>query len=785
MYSIAEENESDESMSDGVCIHTLLSTRRGERSYSIRVRRAQETHRLFLDTKRSVRNVRVFYSFEFVRVRCHTKTSSAIYLPGDYDELILLNRINNKRFSLKDEIRDRSAVWLAVMKKFQHEKRDFDVGDILKVTKPWLGRRVLNWFKKTSDRRIKYLDTCVYPRKKCLRIPVSDLQKYCKECECPTKKNYKALSEAIERETLPFLMTVPFDPFSRSVRRASKYAESKDESDTTYFEKVIIDGVERFNVFLTSMSDEEDRISAIVIPHELEFHAECNMISGVINDGCDLELSEIELLQIQQRLEPLLMRMDTVDDLTQIDLEAQNREYSRGESHVEHEVEMECLVKYKASFKSTYTSSPILQPVAKNNPYYNVVVGESGHPEPADRRFGLEKEGWESEEEGEDMLSFDEKGGFLITKGRTKNNNDYLTPLNEFAKDYTRFKSTIQKIQDEEMEHPETMVVGVKGYVQVNGDEDGKKQLVRSETNPKKKKLFNFFHRKKQGETSTSSPVLATNSKRGKQESARLDYYQPMFDIHQEKPPLPPKPASLSMSSTLSSLAKSPASTVSLGEGPSTSKAQSPRDKGRLVRQWTACKDDEEQVDNQTSSLLASFSNNELPDRYHFMSDDSVNSSPIPTARNTSKFAHAQKRALVHHQRTIMTDKRSSTAPLLGSFDELTPEESPVRLRNETRTLNPNKNNIPTSPNNSEKTEKKKPDVPRKPKWSNNNRSSMRPLLDSFDNGDGSDFPQSPKSNDSFENSISQARRSYGNRSSTHSAILDSRIHYFESKFFQ
>ena len=125
--TILEELDDSGNMTDAIDIHKLLFNRRQERNFSIKIKRNRDTQRLFLDTKRSVRNIRVFYSYEFIRVRCHTKNASLIYLPGDYDEPVLFNQIQCRILSLKDTMKSKSTVWLVVMRKFYHEKQNYNL----------------------------------------------------------------------------------------------------------------------------------------------------------------------------------------------------------------------------------------------------------------------------------------------------------------------------------------------------------------------------------------------------------------------------------------------------------------------------------------------------------------------------------------------------------------------------------------------------------------------------------------------------------------------------------
>ena len=605
-------------MTDAIDIHKLLSNRRHERNFSIKIKRNRDTQRLFLDTKRSVRNIRVFYSYEFIRVRCHTKNASLLYLPGDYDEPVLFNQIQCRILSLKETMKSKSTVWLVVMRKFYHEKQNYNVGDILKVQKTWVGRRFLNWMRKHStpdEPTVKRLDTYIYPRKKCSRTPIIDLQKNCKQCDSPTLRSYMSLCEAVTTITPPYIMTIPFDPFTRSVKRNTMCNRNSRDDDThqnniitasnttSYFEQVVIDGVERFDVFLTSFGggggDDDEEITAIAIPEHVEFNAECNTgaISNsldILHDGAEVQLTDTDLLQVKHRLEPILLRLDNIDELTQINLKPTSSSSTAkvdgdnitadngdgvGNRTYSQEFQMQCFMRYHARvMRSDIPSTPQAtrekQAAAKNHPYYNVVPENGTNttkiiPNISTTSWsGLSSSSNDDEhdddyEEGIDMVSYDENGGFLMvgkTKKKKKPKGDYLSPLNSFTKGYSHFKHTASTINHESGQLPDTMVIGVEGYVQMEGggstttqNANSSEDITKDTGRSKPKKNFwkqlssNSKHKRKEGIKLPSSPKPSSTAteQRIPNKTVQINYYQPMYNIYQDKPPTPPKPPGL------------------------------------------------------------------------------------------------------------------------------------------------------------------------------------------------------------------------------------------------
>ena len=286
---------------------------------------------------------------------------------------------------------------------------------------------------------------------------------------------------------------------------------------------------------------------------------------------------------MKHRLEPILLRLDNTDELTQINLKPTaapkaddpsitadnnvgNRTYSQ-------EFQMQCFMRYQARvMRSDIPSTPQAnrekQAAAKNHPYYNVVPHDSESGAVTKITPNITTGSWsglssssqdddDDYEDGIDMVSFDDKGGFLMVgKTKKKKKGDYLSPLNSFTKGYSHFKHTASTINQESGELPDTMVIGVEGYVQMEGgstqQSNNEEDIKDGRCKPKKNfwKQLSSNKQKRKEETKSPSPkpsptTTPTLAARDQNKTAQINYYQPMYNIYQEKPPTPPKPAGL------------------------------------------------------------------------------------------------------------------------------------------------------------------------------------------------------------------------------------------------
>ena len=789
-------------------IHTLLSNRRSERNFSIKIKRNRDTQRLFLDTKRSVRNIRVFCSYEFVRVRCHTKNASLIYLPGDHDEPVLFNQIQKRILSLRNVMKSKSTVWLAVMRRFYHEKQNYDVGDIIKIQKAWLGRRFLNWMRTLStpeEDTGTRLDTYIYPRKKCSRTPVIDLQRNCKQCDPPTRRSYMSLAETVSSIDPPFIMTIPFDPFTRSVKRHAASREDggnnihqNNNTTTSYFEQVIIDGFERFSIFLTSFGEDDDEITAIAIPEHLQFNAEYtddNHRIDVLHDGAEVNLTDTDVQQVKQRLEPILLRIDNTDELTQINLKPTTDSMNPTDSEncsFSQEFEMQCFLRYKAHvMRSDIPATPPCrekQALTGNHPYYNIVLNQTDDakiiPSMGMTSFSSEEPGDEDEI---DMVSFDENGGFLMAGARKKANRkgDYLSPLNGFTKGYSHFKQTASQFNNESGELPDTMVIGVEGYVQVKGstasdtkiNNDDEENVGDDRRKQQKKHFWKQFSKQKrkhgfEKNDSTSKPSTITTpaTTTRDNQTVQVNYYQPMFNIFQEKPPVPPKPLLSSLSPRSGAKGSSSPSSLIKNKKPEVNEKRKylPESRARL----------------SLKPLLQSF---DYEDSSNCLDDAVTRFEEISPSAASTKIQGKDQEPKVSITNQLNNPSDNSTViyldgqplhnanPQTTSFNEKLPKVPAKRNRYSSSSLKPllesfdidecheNKPNLSSKKDGTEQNQ--------------NKRNSMKPLLSSFD--DSEEYYDEDLNTETF---TCRTKRIGVNNAPRYSAALDSRINYFESK---
>jgi len=507
-------------------IHEILSEKGRRGNYFVRVRKTQQTRQLFSDTNCSDTNLQVLCSFEFVRVRCCTRNSTVINLPSDYEEFVSLTRVRKDKASVRDLLTRESKAWMVVVKKFNHKQRSYNIGDVLQVRRG-IARRFFDWIKTRCDQRYAdYFHASVYPRHRCFKIPVKHLERNCKLCDSPSVRCNKSLGEVIETENeMPFALTIPFDPFTCSARRRS----IENNSTSSYFERVIVDEIQRFEVFLTYLGDGNgSSLSAVVVPQKVTFDVEYSEDSTRRNSN-----EEFEYNVIRENLESLFLRIG-IDEITVVNLE----DYSRGhhpldgcyqrmihsnncnqEYFISHEIEMQYSVECRTQRQKRDSSMGF--------------VNEIPHSFLKDSSID---EGTFSDASGEEeleMISFGTSGKIEFVNYCSQGiHNEYLMPCTEYNNQYLRFKNT-RKIRgnttpsdDEESMTPENVVVGVDGYVQVNGG-GGFSTANNSNTEPKSDLRKRFEAKNK----------------------CQIDfaYYQLRIfdDAHQGKPPVLPKALSL------------------------------------------------------------------------------------------------------------------------------------------------------------------------------------------------------------------------------------------------
>ena len=448
-------------------IHHILSERRQNKNYFVRLKRTEQTKQLFFDAKCFHIDFRVLHSFEFVRVRCSARNSNVIYLPVDYEEYVSATRIHKEKASLTDLLINESKVWLIVVKKFEHARRDYNVGDLLQVRKGFV-RRCIDWLKKTDNDRgtSNYLHTSVHPRKKSYKIPLKHLERSCMPCDSPLVRYEKLLAEIIKTEDVPFALTIPFDPFTCSAKR--RVIEKTSENMSSYFERVIASEIQYFDVFLMDLGGNNNGVgslSAVVVPQNVTFDIE------YFDDASPFPVSYIEFDYdvIQIKLETLLLKLD-LDDVTVVSLQ----DYSSG--HINNswkDINQQCFT--SDEIEKQYTMNYKTHHLERDNK--TEFTNKTPHDFPKDIHEDTYSDAGWSELEMRSEITSDGSGDIGLVNCSTRGiRNEYLAPYTELTNQYLRFKNSKIASAMSRMNEDCTLdnvVIGVDGYVQVNGGGGG------------------------------------------------------------------------------------------------------------------------------------------------------------------------------------------------------------------------------------------------------------------------------------------------------------------------
>ena len=493
-------------------IHDVIKEKFDGTPLVFKVRKGRETEPLFNDTFRSVLNVTVFDCFKFKRIRCLTKNSSFIYLPVDYPDPVMYTSIENEQCVLsRCRLKAKKSLWLAVTRKFVHNKSHYDIGDIFEIKRARLFRRIRRWLGQNSAKNeLSNVDVYLYPSKKSTRIPVEFLESHCKFCDSPYLRGYRLLS-SMQFEQTPVILTIPFDPFKRTILT---YESSDPKSTTSYFEKVLVDGIENYDAIITTNSN-DNYLKAITIPESVLFDVE-------VLDDCyksNVIVKESEIHSAKHSTISQIINMENIHEtIEQLNLwetnNTKDEEFSfkprnNNEEEIISEIEMQYSVKYKTQKINRKSKSP-------RNPSSNE----------DELNCSDDEENSTSEEEVKDV----EESDFVLVGPKTK--NEYLLPLTEFTREYSLFKS--EKSHSCKADTlPDDIVIGPDGYVKVKEEEEKKK---------KKKRDKLFFWKQSQHPENKSEEMKNLQEAMQSNEPIKIEYYQPSFNIHQEKPPLPKKP---------------------------------------------------------------------------------------------------------------------------------------------------------------------------------------------------------------------------------------------------
>ena len=537
----------------------------------LKFRKRRETRRLFTGSFRSVSIVTVHDWFRVTRVKCLIKNSSHIYLPLDYPEPVIFSNIQNhnalsSRKPPHHAFRSTNkTVWMAVMHKCTHDKHTFDIGDILGVKTTSLWRRFELSIRRRASRRsdaTSTVDVILNSSSKLINLPEQFLKCHCRVCDSPkiTSESYKQLSTIMAQEKVPFLLTVPFDPFKRRI--SIDFSDNRNQ----YLEKVLVEGTEQFNVFVVS-NISNNKLSTLVVPEEVSVMVEelpRDTIS-MDNDTSYYDITQNELESIKRDVTSQIVNIENVEEVTEIFIrnigneqqqqeqkkqeqqkqEQQQQHQKQHEKHHEQQEDMfsdnisssnEILseIQMKYSFKYTTQIKKKRRRSTPSDAKYHQTNTHSLSYSSATTRNIHENETSESDLSDHEENLYTQATSPLEENASCSNHcsrNEYLLPLSQFVKDLSLTSSFPSDY------HPSNE--SKKPLIETPSSSDLYKptQNINSYTEDQfltKENLNKSFllsdNTTPSGDTSS---VRAIRSSIGKRESG--------FNVNQEKPPIPIK----------------------------------------------------------------------------------------------------------------------------------------------------------------------------------------------------------------------------------------------------
>lgn len=500
-------------------IHDLIDKPNNEKEQPVtfKIKKSRETARLFTGSFRSVLLVTAYDYFRVTRVNCLTKNSSYVYLPIDYPEQVTFTNIDNKRCRLsRSSFKSGKKLWLTVIRKFTYNKITYDVGDILTVKKSSLWRRFTRWINQQEDHENNNSTTSsnvecfLYPGKKPARLPVQLLELHGKLCEPPGTVTgiYRYLSTAIEEEILPFLITIPFDPFKRTIAHlpcddASNVGNVGTPTSTTsnscYLENVLVESTTNFDVFIVS-NTKDNRLTALVVPTDVTFSVEELPTRSTTTTHTIRKITTDEISSLKQSIIPQIINTEIVEQATEITIRNLDND------------DLEQNVWGVSTQNSTCHLNPKDHPSIRKKKKSKKKKPNGLEDDPPLLQYSFESSFLEPSDGGTSESDLSEGEFHTVMKGgmnKREKKNEYLLPLNKSKKADSSYKlgennnnnnnaETSDEHSNRTQEIPEMVVVGPDGYVEVNlenGKHKERKGLI-PRTGQQLEKGFNIYKEK-------------------------------------------------------------------------------------------------------------------------------------------------------------------------------------------------------------------------------------------------------------------------------------------------